>query len=196
MCFFFFSPSRNLLFSFPPAVRRITGEGRTRDRLNTERRYGGSKTQPSPPWKIQSFSLTRSALGSGKVSEGCSTRRSIFHILFCATRRLTASAGDKYVQCPERTNDRASERTSGRTSPPAGVCATLFHATPCGPPSPSNKEHRALVASSASGVNILSTLFFHRTSRFIYLSHLRPSPTFPVFSLFSLVLLLAEKPRR
>lgn len=36
VCFFFFSPSQNLLFSFPPAVRRITGEGRTRDRLNTE----------------------------------------------------------------------------------------------------------------------------------------------------------------
>lgn len=96
------------------------------------------------------------------------TTRRIFHILFCATRRLTASAwGCRYVHTTttmSRTNERASERTNVT----AGGC--LRNPLSCYTLRPSIAARTkntvpCLAAPSASGVNILSTLFFHRTSR-------------------------------
>lgn len=121
------------------------------------------------------------------------------HTLFRATRRLMAftRGWDRLVYV--RAMSRTRERANGRTNVTAGGC--LRNPLLCYTLRPSIAvEQRTpvpcLAAPSASGVNILSTLFFHRTSRSSFplsLSRslfLRPPPLALSASPFS----LEEKP--
>lgn len=127
--------------------------------------------------------------------------RRIFHILFCATRRLMASSPraqeciDIYIYMYDTyCRDVSNERTSERANITASGC--LRNPLSCYTLRPSIVARTKntvlyLAAPSASGVNILSTLFFHRTRP--------PSPSPPallVFSLFSLVVFLLSPTRR
>ena len=91
----------------------------------------GSRTLAKSFMENSKFFINVSALGRGKFR--WSTRRRGAYFIYYFARQggwWPPRGGCRYV------HTTTMSRTNERTSPPAAVCATLFHATPCGPPLP------------------------------------------------------------